>query len=61
VTVERGGTRIGLGFHQARTDLIGTEAISDVEMDAFLGLRDDPGFAFVSPLMMVASGQRPLA
>jgi hypothetical protein len=39
-------------------DFVATGAIDDVEMDAVLALFEDPGFVYVSPLMMVASAQR---
>jgi len=66
---EQGNLRVGrgaagdasLGFQQARAGLVATGAIDDAEMGTVLALFQDPGFAFVPPLMMVASGQRPLA
>jgi hypothetical protein len=61
VKVGRGGGAGALGFHQARIDLVATGALDDDDMGTVLALFDDPGFAYISPLMMVASGQRPLA
>jgi SAM-dependent methyltransferase len=57
--VDHGGTPVGLGFHQARAEFVATRALDDNQMGVFLALLDDPRFAFVSPLMMAAWGQRP--
>jgi hypothetical protein len=59
VTVDKGGTGSSLGFHQARAELVGTGAIDDVEMGILLQMLDDPDFAYISPLIMIASAQRP--
>jgi len=47
-------------FPQARADLVATCAIDDADLGTVLVLLDDPRFVYVSPLTMVASGQRPL-
>jgi hypothetical protein len=52
------GGKGALGFHQARADLVATGEIDDVDMGAVLALFEDPEFVYLSPLMMVASGQR---
>jgi hypothetical protein len=58
-TLDKGGAGSSLGFHQARAELVATGAIDDAEMGILLQMLDDPDFAYISPLMMVASAQRP--
>jgi SAM-dependent methyltransferase len=53
-----GGDGLGLSFHQLRVALVATGEIEDREMGLVLSLLDDPAFAYVSPLMIAASGQR---
>jgi len=57
VRVEHGGSGIGLGFQQARSALVATDAIEENEMDLVLSLFDAPDFVFISPLMMTSSGR----
>jgi SAM-dependent methyltransferase len=59
-SVDCGGTGVGLGFRQARAEFVATGALDDEQMGVFLALLDDPSFAFVSPMMVTARGQRPL-
>jgi SAM-dependent methyltransferase len=61
VKTQLGGDGLSLSFHQIRVALVATGAIEDREMGLVLSLLDDPEFAFLSPLMMAASGQRALA
>jgi SAM-dependent methyltransferase len=55
-----GGTLWRLTINQLRESMLAAGLVTPADIERVLALCDDPGFAAVSPIVMAASGRRPV-